>query len=153
MIKKSSLRRIGTLTGILSAAFLLSITQASAVSREAERATDRVGPGNELDNVCNRKGANGASIVCYFGQGDWIKIEDEGSDGYSAVMDWEIRDRENRTVRYGSTFNADGYATARYKNKNFPDSSHSIRFRACLGHWSTRLIAAGTCSSWISTDT
>ncbi|MGW0515442.1 hypothetical protein [Streptomyces olivaceoviridis] len=153
MIKRSPLRRLGTITGALSAAFVLSITQASAVSREVERATDSVGPGNVWGHECNRKGANGASIVCYYEKGDWLEIEDVKSDGYSAVMAWEIRDSEDRVVRYGSTFNADGLATTRYKNKNFPDYNHRIRFRACLGHWSTRLITAGTCSSWISRDT
>ncbi|MFI0966057.1 hypothetical protein ACH4S8_32395 [Streptomyces sp. NPDC021080] len=154
MIKRRSLKRIGAVAGTLSAAVLLTITQASAVSAETERATAVDGPSSP---ECARSGESASvgwdAIVCYTAEGDWLEIDDRNSDGFSAVMDWEIRNSSNSVVRYGSTFNADGADTARWKNKDFPDSNTTIRFRACLGHWSTKLITAGTCSAWISRAT
>ncbi|MEU9364968.1 hypothetical protein AB0D78_14320 [Streptomyces avermitilis] len=154
MIKRRSLERIGAVAGTLSAAILLTITQASAISPENERATAVDGPSSA---ECAESGESASTgwdaIVCYTAEGDWLEIDDRNSDGSSAVMDWEIRDYENKVVRYGATFNADGGNTVRYKNKDFPDGNTTIRFRACLGHWSTKLITAGTCSAWMSRDT
>ncbi|MFJ3667463.1 hypothetical protein ACIPSE_13510 [Streptomyces sp. NPDC090106] len=154
VIKGRSHKRIGAIAGTLSAAILLTITQASAVSAETERATAVDGP---TSPECAESGESASvgwdAIVCYTASGDWLEIEDRKSDGYSAVMDWEIRNSSNSVVRYGSTFNADGAYTTRWKNKDFPDSNTTIRFRACLGPWSTKLITAGTCSAWMSRDT
>lgn len=153
VIKSRPLQRIGILAGTLSAAVLLSITQAYAVSAETERATDVNGPASVDSWECARIGANGPAITCYSALGDWIQVTDAESDGSSAVMDWEIRNAENQVVRFGAVFNADGVGAVRYKNKDFPEANTTIRFRACLGHWSTKTITAGTCSSWMSRDT
>ncbi|MEJ8645363.1 hypothetical protein WKI68_37415 [Streptomyces sp. MS1.HAVA.3] len=67
-------------------------------------------------------------------------------------MDWEIRNSSNSILRYGATFNADGAWTGRYKNKDFPEMNTTIRFRACLGHWSTKTITGGTCTAWVTTS-
>lgn len=158
MIKTRPLKRIGTLAGTLSAAVLLGITQASAVSAETERATDVNGPSSVDSWECASSGVSASdgwyATTCYSALGDWFYLYDGRSDGYSAVIDWEIRDAQNRVVRYGATFNADGAGAVRYKNKDFPDGvNDSIRFRACLGHWSTKTITGGTCSAWMSRDT
>ncbi|MFI0967898.1 hypothetical protein ACH4S8_42070 [Streptomyces sp. NPDC021080] len=81
--------------------------------------------------------------ACFSPAGDWFSVADESLDGSSAVVDWEVGNR------LGSIFNADGFSTERYKNKNFPEES-TIRFRVCKGHWDTKLITAGTCSGWLS---
>lgn len=152
MIKSSPLKRIGTVAGTFSAAILLTITQASAVSAEVERAYDVNGPASWDQWSCAGNG-DGPAMACYSAEGDWLDIVDGKADGSSAVMDWEIRNSSNSIVRYGATFNADGAYTSRYKNKDFPDSNTTIRFRVCLGHWSTKMITAGTCSAWMSRDT
>jgi hypothetical protein len=146
---------MGAVAGTLSAAILLTITQASAVSAEVERATNVDGPASVDSWECAHIGASDSHTVttCYSDLGDWLEITDQKADGSSAVMDWEIRDAQNRVVRYGSTFNADGVGAVRYKNKDFPESNTTIRFRACLGHWSTKTITAGTCSAWMSRGT
>lgn len=151
--RKSHLRRVGVLAGGLSAAILFTVTPAFAASAETERATDTKGPASVDSWECARVGANGPSIACYSALGDWIEVTDTGSDGSSAVMDWEVRNYDNQVVRYGAVFNADGAGTVRYKNKDFPEPNYTIRFRACLGHWSTKLITAGTCSGWVTRDT
>ncbi|KQZ19767.1 MULTISPECIES: hypothetical protein [Streptomyces] len=155
MIKNRSLRRIGTLAGTLSAAVLLTVTQASAASAETERATATTGPSSVDSWECAGIGGNDRSAtVCYSALGDWFYLYDGKSDGYSAVVDWEIRDGQNRVVRYGATFNADGVGAVRYKNKDFPDGSNdSIRFRACLGNWGPKTIKAGSCSGWMTRST
>ncbi|MEV7891912.1 hypothetical protein ACWD3I_40495 [Streptomyces sp. NPDC002817] len=161
MIKSRSMKRIGTLAGILSAAILLTVTQASAVTAETERATDANGPVGVDSWDCASSGESAScgesasvgwnAAVCYSGVGDWFHLYDGKSDGSSAVVDWVIRDAQDRTVRYGAVFDADGAGAVRYKNKDFPDGSNdTIRFRACLGRWSTKLITAGTCSAWVT---
>ncbi|MFJ3308582.1 hypothetical protein ACIPSA_37180 [Streptomyces sp. NPDC086549] len=155
MIKRRSLERIGTVAGALSAAVLLAVTQASAVTAEVERATALTGPSTTDGWLCTSVGPSTAHTAqaCYSSLGDWLNIYDGKADGYSAVMDWEIRDPNNKVYRYGATFNADGDGADRYKNKDFPETNYSIRFRTCLGHWSTKLIEAGTCSAWLTTST
>ncbi|MFJ9138133.1 hypothetical protein ACIRRT_34230 [Streptomyces sp. NPDC102256] len=149
MTSNRSFARIGTVAGSLTAAILLTITQSSAVSAENERATDPDGPDKVNSWVCTGTDTTGdaAADVCYSDLGDWIQVYDGAADGSSAVMDWEVRDGGNNVVRFGATFNADGEAAERYKNKDFPESDQ-LRFRACLGHWSTKLITAGTCGPW-----
>ncbi|WP_327124758.1 hypothetical protein [Streptomyces sp. NBC_01727] len=152
------LKRIGTVAGTLSAAILLTITQASAVSAETERATALDGPASVDSWECTSSGESASTgwdaTGCYSDLGDWFYIYDGTSDGYSAVVDWEIRDGSNNVVRYGAIFNADGAGAVRYKNKDFPDGvNDTIRFHTCLGHWSTKLITAGTCSAWMTRET
>ncbi|MFF1296955.1 MULTISPECIES: hypothetical protein [unclassified Streptomyces] len=158
MIKSRSIKRIGTLAGTLSAAILLTVTQASAVTAETERATAVNGPASVDSWECASSGESASvgwnATVCYSQLGDWFYLHDGKADGSSAVVDWSIRDAQGRTVRYGAVFNADGAGAVRYKNKDFPDGSNdTIRFRACLGHWSTKLITAGTCSAWVTRQT
>ncbi|MEU9235126.1 hypothetical protein [Streptomyces subrutilus] len=151
MIKSSPLKRIGTVAGAFSAAVLLTITQASAATAEVERAYDVNGPADWNQWLCAGSGV-GPVRACFTWDGDWIQIRDGKSDGSSAVMDWEVRDSSNNSIlRYGAIFNADGAFTTRYKNKDFPETNTTLRFRACLGHWSTKLITAGTCSAWVNT--
>ncbi|MFF4502105.1 hypothetical protein [Streptomyces sp. NPDC001401] len=145
MIKNRRLRRIGTVAGTLSAALLLPVTQASAAAGEIERAT-ATDYSNEVEWVkCADKKEDGGIVyqACFSPPGDWFSVYDGNPDGSSAVVDWE------QGSRWGSIFNADGAATYRYKNKDFPESA-TIRFRICLGHWSTKTITAGTCSGWVS---
>ncbi|WP_369230357.1 hypothetical protein AB5J56_04775 [Streptomyces sp. R21] len=155
MIKSHSLKRIGVVAGTLSAAVLLTITQASAVSAETERATAATGPDTVDSWECAHTGPSDdhTGTTCYSDLGDWLEITDGAADGSSAVMDWEIRDAQNRVVRFGATFNADGSGAVRYKNKDFPEANTTIRFRARLGHWSTKSITAGTCSAWMTRGT
>ncbi|MFJ8841396.1 hypothetical protein ACIRFF_00660 [Streptomyces cyaneofuscatus] len=154
MITNRSLRRIGTIAGTLSAAILLTTTQALAVSAETERATATKGPAKVDSWECaGIGGSNRSATVCFSALGHWFYLYDGKSDGYSAVMDWENRDAQNRVVRYGATFNADGSGAVRYKNKSFPSPNGSIRFRACLGNWGPKLIKAGSCSGWVTRST
>ncbi|MFB8353020.1 hypothetical protein [Streptomyces niveus] len=147
MLKNHGLKRIGTVVGTLSAAFLLTVTQANAAGAEIERATATTySDGVEWVKCANRWDNEYGMIVyqaCFGPTGDWFNIYDQVPDGSSAVVDWEVGDR------YGAIFNADGAGTRRYKNKDFPEGE-TIRFRICLGHWDTKLITAGTCSGWVS---
>ncbi|WP_030675308.1 hypothetical protein [Streptomyces cellulosae] len=144
MINNRRLKRISTVAGTLSAALLLTVTQANAAA-EVERAT-ATDFSNEVEWVkCATKQENGGIVyrACFSPPGDWFSVYDGKSDGSSAVVDWEVGNR------WGSIFNADGASTDRYKNKDFTESA-TIRFRICLGHWSTKTITAGTCSGWVS---
>ncbi|MEU6255524.1 hypothetical protein [Streptomyces sp. NPDC047043] len=145
MIKNHRLTRIGTVAGTLSAALLLTVTQANAAAGEIERAT-ATDSSNEVEWVkCATIKEDGANVyrACFSPPGDWFEVFDGKPDGSSAVVDWEVGSR------WGSIFNADGQQTDRYKNKDFTESV-TIRFRVCLGHWSTKTITAGTCSGWVS---
>ncbi|MEV6080202.1 hypothetical protein AB0L80_34630 [Streptomyces sp. NPDC052069] len=146
MIKRHPLTRIGTVAGALSAALLLTVTQASAASAETERATATTGPTGD-GWECSPHYSDQRAQVCYEDVGDWFHVMEGVSDGYSAVAQWETIDPQNRVTRWGFIYNADGSATTRFKNKDFAESD-AIRFRACLGHWSTKLIDAGTCAAW-----
>ncbi|WP_432104462.1 hypothetical protein [Streptomyces sp. bgisy091] len=86
--------------------------------------------------------------ACYSPDGDWFQVWDGDSDGSSAVVQWELVDGD----RFGAIYNADGNQTYRYKNKNLPEGDE-VRFRVCEGHWSTKLITAGTCSMYASNPT
>ncbi|WOX09100.1 hypothetical protein [Streptomyces sp. N50] len=144
MIKNRRLKRIGTVAGTLCAALFLTVTQASAAG-EVERATATT-YANEVEWVkCANKKEDGGIVyqACFSPPGDWFSVYDGNPDGSSAVVDWEVGSR------FGSIFNADGAATYRYKNKDFAEGA-TIRFRICLGHWSTKTITAGTCSGWVS---
>ncbi|GHI46494.1 hypothetical protein ScoT_26680 [Streptomyces albidoflavus] len=154
MIKRRAHKRIATIAGALSATTLLTVTQAAAVSLEIERATSTSGPTSPGSPwSCVRSGDNHTGTMvaqaCWRTEGDWFLIHDSAKDGYSAVVDWESRDPQNRVHRAGFIFNAEGYASTVYKNKNYPEQN-DIRFRACLGNWSTKKIKAGTCSGWIT---
>ncbi|MFF8614890.1 hypothetical protein [Streptomyces sp. NPDC015350] len=135
----------------ISAAMLLTVTQASAASAETERATDTTGPGGSGYWYCVNYGNNSTGDMkaqaCWMEEGDWFQIHDARGDGYSAVVDWQSIDPQNRIERWGAIFNANGNQSTVFKNKNFPEEN-SIRFRACLGNWSTKLIQAGKCSGW-----
>lgn len=144
MIKNRQLKRIGTIAGTVSAALLLTVTQANAAA-EVERATATTSP-NETEWVKCATLKEDGSIkyrACFSPPGDWFELYDGKSDGSSAVIDWEVGSR------WGSIFNADGVGADRYKNKDFTESA-TVRFRVCLGHWSTKTITAGTCSGWVS---
>ncbi|MFD5736280.1 hypothetical protein ACFWIY_26235 [Streptomyces sioyaensis] len=106
MTQSRPIQRLGALAGTLSAAILLTITQASAVSAEIERATGVRGPVNTDGWECAGTGPSDdyAATSCYSYLGDWLMITDQKSDGYSAVVDWEIRNGRNAVVRYGTTF-------------------------------------------------
>jgi hypothetical protein len=144
VLKNRRSKRIGTVVGTLAAGFLLTVTQAHAAG-EVERAT-ATDYANEVEWVkCAVKKEDGGIIyrACFSPPGDWFSVYDGKADGSSAVVDWEVGNR------FGSIFNADGVSTDRYKNKDFAESV-TIRFRVCLGHWSTKLITAGSCSGWVS---
>ncbi|MEE1791541.1 hypothetical protein PUR28_12300 [Streptomyces sp. BE308] len=124
------------------------MTQASAASAETERATATTGPtGDGWECSLSPHYSDQRAQVCYEDVGDWFHIMEGESDGYSAVAQWETIDPQNRGTRWGFIYNADGSATTRFKNKDFAESD-DIRFRACLGHWSTKPIDAGTCAAW-----
>lgn len=135
-----SLTRIGAIAGTLSAALMLAVTQASAATAETERATATSVSGSVSWDKCVASSVNRA---CFSPAGDWFMVYDGDADGSSAVIDWEAGSR------YGAIFNADSYGAYRYKNKNFTEGV-TVRFRVCNGHWSTKLITAGTCSGWAS---
>jgi hypothetical protein len=144
VIDNRHLKRISTVAGTLSAALLLTVTQANAAG-EVERATATTAS-NEVEWVkCANKLEDGGIVyqACFSPPGDWFSVYDGKPDGSSAVVDWEVGSR------FGSIFNADGASTERYKNKDFTESV-TIRFRVCLGHWDTKTITAGTCSGWVS---
>lgn len=144
MINNRHLKRISTVAGTLSAALLLTVTQANAAG-EVERATATTSS-NEVEWVkCATKQEDGGIVyrACFSPPGDWFSVFDGKPDGSSAVVDWEVGSR------FGSIFNADGQQTERYKNKDFTESV-TIRFRVCTGHWDTKTITAGTCSGWVS---
>lgn len=144
MIKNRRLKRISTVAGTLSATLLLTVTQASAAA-EVERAT-ATDSSNEVEWVkCAVIKEDGGNVyrACFSPPGDWFSVYDGKPDGSSAVVDWEVGSR------WGAIFNADGAGTDRYKNKDFTESA-TLRFRVCLGHWSTKKITAGTCSAWVS---
>ncbi|MFJ6700662.1 hypothetical protein ACIQM4_32085 [Streptomyces sp. NPDC091272] len=143
MITNRRLKRISAVAGTVSAALLLTVTQANAAGREVDRATTTSHDGEWVK--CVNKKENGSIVyqACFDPTGDWFAVYDGKSDGSSAVVDWEAGSR------WGAIFNADGASDYRYKNKDFPESS-TIRFRVCLGHWDTKLITAGTCSGWVS---
>ncbi|MCX5334929.1 MULTISPECIES: hypothetical protein [unclassified Streptomyces] len=144
MTKNRRLKRIGTVAGTLSAALLLTVTQANAAA-EVERAT-ATDSSNEVEWVkCAVIKEDGSNVyrACFSPPGDWFEVYDGKPDGSSAVIDWEVGSR------WGSIFNADGSGADRYKNKDFTESA-TVRFRVCLGHWSTKTITAGTCSGWVS---
>ncbi|MFH8350592.1 hypothetical protein [Streptomyces sp. NPDC018045] len=145
-----ALKRLGTVAGTLSAALLLTVTQSSAASPETERATDTKGPSNVYHWECTHYGGTDAKAIgCFWDDGDWFMIEDTGLDGHSAVVDWELL---RGSSRFGGIFNASGFATTRYKNKNFPEGL-TLRFRVCLGDWDTKTIIAGKCSRWMTRQT
>ncbi|MFD7864566.1 hypothetical protein [Streptomyces sp. NPDC059783] len=135
-----SLTRIGAIAGTLSAALMLAVTQASAATAETERATATTYSSGVSWDKCVATSSNQA---CFSPTGDWFSVYDGNSDGSSAVVDWEAGSR------YGAIFNADGYGANRFKNKDFTEGV-TVRFRVCKGHWSTKLITAGTCSGWVS---
>jgi hypothetical protein len=142
VINNRGLKRISTIAGTLSAALLLTVTQANAAG-EVERAT-ATDSSNEVEWVkCATKQEDGGIVyrACFSPPGDWFSVYDGKPDGSSAVVDWEVGSR------WASIF--DGAGTDRYKNKDFTESV-TIRFRVCLGHWSTKTITAGTCSGWVS---
>ncbi|MES5824768.1 hypothetical protein [Streptomyces sp. RG80] len=144
MIDNRSLKRISTVAGTLSAALLLTVTQANAAA-EVERATATESGNDVFWAKCVNKYYDGANRyqACFSPAGDWFSVSDFDSDGSSAVVDWEVGNRS------GSIFNADGFGAVRYKNKDFPEDA-TIRFRICLGHWSTKTITGGSCSGWVS---
>lgn len=145
MIKSRRLKRMSAVGGTVSAALLLTVTQANAAAGEIERATATT-YANEVEWVkCANKMEDGGIVyqACFSPPGDWFSVYDGNPDGSSAVVDWEVGSR------WGSIFNADGASTYRYKNKDFTEDA-TIRFRICLGHWSTKTITAGTCSGWVS---
>ncbi|MEE1792712.1 hypothetical protein PUR28_18390 [Streptomyces sp. BE308] len=151
MIKRP-IKRIGTVAGTLSAALLLTVTQASAASSEVERATATTGPANGDSWECSPHYSDQRAQICYEDVGDWFEVMDGEPDGYSAVAQWETISPQGKVTRWGLIFNASGAATTRYKNKDFAEND-TIRFRACLGHWTTKLIDANKCSAWRSMNT
>ncbi|MFE5753464.1 hypothetical protein ACFQ7I_07120 [Streptomyces massasporeus] len=147
MLKSRSVKRIGTVAGALTSALLLTVTQASAAAK-TERATATDGGSKNGKWECNAYyvGDWMQARVCFDQDGDWFEIYDApGADGYSAVADWEIHNR------WGGIFNADGAGSTRFKNKDFPEG-YKLRYRACLGNWSTKTIVARKCSAWETVD-
>ncbi|MFI5809259.1 hypothetical protein [Streptomyces sp. NPDC051561] len=135
--------RIATVLGGIAAATLLTVTQASAAGAETERATETTRPSVQWVKCIATHGDNDEYQACFAPEGDWFSVHDGVADGSSAVVDWQVGNR------YGAIFHADGASSTRFKNKNFPESA-TIKFRVCKGHWSTKKITAGTCSSYVT---
>jgi hypothetical protein len=147
LAKRHTLKRASGIAGIISAAMLLTVTQATAAAGETDLATDPNGPSHPISLMtCANYGGmapNMKAQACFIDEGDWFELYDGKADGYSAAVDWETEDG-----RWGAIFNASGAGTTRFKNKNFAEAQ-TIRFRACLGDWSVRMIT-GYCGPWTS---
>ncbi len=118
---------------------MLVATNASAATVEIDLGTASPIPeGNST--VCAEGGwytggdDSHRAIACFMKTGDWIQVVDQASDGYSALALWQVTNSRGEVVRQGRVYNASGYGTHRYKNKNFPED-HTISIRACVGNW------------------
>ncbi|MFD9517897.1 hypothetical protein [Streptomyces sp. NPDC059979] len=119
---------------------MLAATNASAATIEIDLATASPVPEGS-SSVCAEGGwytgdGSHRTIACYIPTGDWIQVVDQASDGYSAVALWQVTNANGAVVRQGRVYNASGYDTHRYKNKDFHDGSgYTLSIRACVGNW------------------
>lgn len=94
--------------------------------------------------------ANGNTYVsaCFAPQGEWFKLRDNEDDGYSVVIQWQLRDIYGNLVRYGqiwATYGADFFT---YTNKSFGEDKY-VLFRGCRGnHSNNHEVFLTTCTDW-----
>ncbi|MFF8848028.1 hypothetical protein ACF08N_35895 [Streptomyces sp. NPDC015127] len=148
------MQRILTVAGASAAALMLTATTASAVTFEVDLATASPVPEGNSE-ICAEGGwytgdDSHRTIACFMKTGDWFHVVDQKADGYSAVALWQVTDPRGAVVRQGSVWNASGYDTHRYKNKDLPEG-YDISIRACVGNWKggdSPSIVKEACSAW-----